>query len=177
MTAADFSPQDLAQIAGHGLSIEAVGRQLERFARGPVYAHLVRPCRIGDGIRGVSEAEARTFRSSYAQVAEAGRAMKFVPASGAGTRMFQKFLQGWHGQVSEELAAELGRLGEYPFYPALRDQMAQAGLSLEELLKQREFEVVLDFLLGPRGLGYSDSPKGLVQFHLYSEGSRSALEE
>ncbi|HKY63353.1 MAG TPA: DUF4301 family protein [bacterium] len=177
MTAADFSPQDLAQIASHGLSVEAVGRQLERFARGPVYADLVRPCRIGDGIRRVSEAEARNFRSSYGQAVAAGRAMKFVPASGAGTRMFQKFLQGWHGKVSDELAAELSRLGDYPFYPALREKMDQAGRSLEDSLKKRDFETVLDFLLGPRGLAYADSPKGLVQFHRYPEGSRSALEE
>lgn len=174
---ADFSAQDLAQIAGHGLSVEAVHRQLERFARGPAYAELVRPCRIGDGIRRISAAEAGAFRTAYRQAAKSGRAMKFVPASGAGTRMFQKFLQSWHGRISAESAAELGRLADYPFYPALRDKMAQAGISLEDSLKKKDFETVLDFLLGPRGLAYAESPKGLVQFHLYPDTSRSALEE
>ncbi len=177
MKASVFSAPDLAQITGHGLSVEAISCQLERFARGPVYAELVRPCRIDDGIRRFSEAEAQAFRLSYGRAAEAGRAMKFVPASGAGTRMFQKFLQGWHGTVSEALEAELGRLGDYPFYPALREKMKRGGLSLEDLLKKKDFEPVLEFLLGPRGLDYAESPKGLVDFHLYPEGARSALEE
>lgn len=173
----DFSPQDLAQIAGHGLSVELVHRQLERFARGPVYVELLRPCRIDDGIRRHSEAENQAFRTSFAEAAASGRAMKFVPASGAGTRMFQKFLQGWHGTPSPELFGELDRLPEYPFFPALRAKMAQAGLSLEAALEQKDLAPVLGFLLGANGLDYAESPKGLVQFHLYPEGSRSALEE
>ena len=172
-----FSEQDLAQIEEHGLSVESVELQLERFKRGPLYVQLLRPCLLGDGIRQLSTAEIQACQENYRRAADQGRAMKFVPASGAGSRMFHKFMEGWHGRVDDELAAALRRLHAYPFYPALREKMLQSGLSLEQSLAQNDFAPVLEYLLGPQGLGYAAVPKGLIDFHLEPDGARSALEE
>jgi len=177
MAVPNFSPEDMAQISEHGLSVEAVAGQLARFARGMKYARLERPCRVGDGIRRFQPEELARYGKSWEAAAAAGLGMKFVPASGAGTRMFEAFLRGWHEGVSLTLARELRGLHRYPFFEELRAVMERRGLSLEACLRGDDFAPVLESLLGPEGLNYAALPKALIPFHRYPDHSRTPLEE
>jgi hypothetical protein len=105
--------------------------------------------------------------------------LKFVPASGAASRMFRD----WYVYVekgsldarqSEEFARELKM---FAFYGDLRDSILRDGEDLERLLEARRHADILAYILTSKGLNYGDLPKALLKFHAYSDGSRSALEE
>lgn len=177
MPVSSFSSEDIAQISEHGLTAEAVAAQLARFARGMKYARLERPCRVGDGIRRFQPEELARYGKAWESAAAAGLGMKFVPASGAGTRMFEAFLRGLHEGVSLTLARELRGLHRYPFFEDLRAAMQGRGLSLEDCLRGDDFAPVLECLLGPEGLNYAALPKALIPFHRYPDHSRTPLEE
>ncbi len=108
--------------------------------------------------------------------AEGNRLLKFVPASGAATRMFRG-LQGQTGGGVEERSRFLGELSSFAFYPRLQEKIAQKGLDLEELIRARAAETLLETLLEPGGLGYLDTPKALLDFHSYAGGARTPFEE
>ncbi len=191
---AHFSPEDLSEIEAHGLGVEEAQRQLELFKKPPPYMDLVRTCTRGDGIRVLDEREEKDFMRTYEQEASRHQYLKFVPASGAATRMF-KVLHRYGGRGkeiwSDEIAGQarrgdkeaqqlqefMGGLRKFPFFERLRFRMTQAGASLEALLDQGRFAEIIHAVLDEEGLGYAHLPKGLILFHAYPEGPRTAFEE
>ena len=100
-----FTDDDLGQLEERGISMEEVRRQLDQYENPPGYSDLVRPCTVGDGIVRLSETDLPRLAAFHDVAAEAGRITKFVPASGAATRMFKDLipcLQG-EGSAGEEL--------------------------------------------------------------------------
>jgi hypothetical protein len=87
-----FNDRDLKQITEMGLTPEKVLRQIDSFKKGFPFARLNRPCTVGDGIHVLSGADLKRYAELYSDVALSGRAMKFVPASGAASRMLKAFL-------------------------------------------------------------------------------------
>ena len=87
-----FNDRDLKQIEEMGLTPEKVLSQIESFKKGFPYARLNRPCTVGDGIHVLSRPDLDRYADLYSEAALLGRAMKFVPASGAASRMFKAFL-------------------------------------------------------------------------------------
>ena len=189
-----FTTADTADIRNHGLSVEEAERQLCLFEKSPPHLQLDRPCTLGDGIRALSDAEIAAATAAHAAASHEGRLMKFVPASGAATRMFQALL------AERETAATLNRedallrrargdrnadtvvrfmeaIDRFAFADDLRAGMAARGYDLPALLRRGEFGTILDALLSPEGLDVSARPKGLLQFHRYPEGNRTAFEE
>src|SRR6266404_9217212 len=87
-----LTPTDLQQLETRGISLENLQQQLAWFQRGFPFIGLQRPCTAGDGITLLSLPEIEQLISLHDHAAQAGRVMKFVPASGAASRMFQSFL-------------------------------------------------------------------------------------
>ncbi len=85
-----FTQQDLQQIEKHGLTSEAVELQLENFRRGFPFLNVVRAASPGDGVLTLSDAEAAAAAERYERAAAGLSVVKFVPASGAATRMFKE---------------------------------------------------------------------------------------
>jgi uncharacterized protein DUF4301 len=170
MTANLFSPRDLQQMASMGIDPEEAARQVALFRDPPPPTRLVRPCRPGDGIRSLPPAEHASLLARFDVAAREGRIGKFVPASGAATRMFQDLL-GF-------LASPAGT--EPP--PAVRtffdnlDRFAFRG-DLDAAVKRGDDRALLTFLLEDAGLGFANLPKGLLPFHRYPEGARTPFEE
>jgi hypothetical protein len=175
-----FSESDLAQLRERGIPAAEAERQLALLRREPSHVRLDRPCVIGDGIETLAPQEVPGLLARHDAAARAGRLTKFVPASGAATRMFPELLALLHSErggdpaVALDLLRELGRL---PFSDALREALARSGQDLDELVAGGAFLEVLVALLGTEGLAYASMPKGLLPFHAYPEGSRTALEE
>ena len=84
-----FSPADFGQIEEQGLTPERVYRQVEMLAQGPRYLHVLRPCTRGDGIKVLDRESSAGHMSLHETEARKGRFLKFVPASGAASRMFK----------------------------------------------------------------------------------------
>jgi hypothetical protein len=175
-----WSEADLRQMAASGLAVKAVEEQLERFRAGVPPLRLDRPCTAGDGILVLSEQEQERCERAFGEVVGTGRIMKFVPASGAASRMFRD----WHRACAEggfgtreEVASFLKALPDYAFHDDLREHITACGGSLENWAAGGDCPAILRAILQPEGLGYGSLPKALLKFHDYPEGSRTALEE
>jgi hypothetical protein len=189
-----FTPADIRQIENRGLTVKAVMRQIERFEMPPFYLHLQRPCTPGDGIRVLTPAEVRSFKGLFEREMASRSRINFVPASGAASRMFKpllRFLNTDRPLDLESLArqaqsddSDAGRLlrffenlDRFAFVHDLDAKITSAGNSLERLVHDGDLKKILEFLLTDKGLGYSALPKGLLKFHSYGSGSRTAFEE
>jgi hypothetical protein len=84
-----FTREDLELIRGKGLTLEDVVAQVAAIRNGFPPADLDRACTVGDGILRLEEEETKELGALYDEAVRSGRAMKFVPASGAATRMFR----------------------------------------------------------------------------------------
>jgi hypothetical protein len=178
--ALSYATRDLHRIEEEGLTLEKLEAQINCLSRGAVPMRLNRPCRIADGLVVIPAKEEARLVRAYDDEVKKGRVVKFVPASGAASRMFQSWLQFMEQgsfptpEAEGEFAATLGR---YAFYRDLEAAAAKAGDDLAELMKAGRYSDVLSFVLTPRGLDYGMLPKALLKFHDYADGSRTALEE
>jgi Domain of unknown function (DUF4301) len=174
-----FSPRDLAQMAALGIGRDEAARQVEIFRNPPPYTRVIRPCTPGDGIRTLSESD-QALAERFEEAARQEKAGRFVPASGAATRMFKallEFLNDEGKEPSGEVRTFFDNLPRFAFYEALRDAMARDGLDLDETVRDGDLCTVLAYLLTEKGLRYADLPKGLLLFHRYPEGPRTPFEE
>jgi len=186
-----FTDRDLKQIQHMGLTPERVLLQIESFKKGFPHARLNRPCTVGDGIHVLSGADLKRLAEIHEEAALAGRAMKFVPASGAASRMFKAFLavNNLHERITDkEISGEkdsdhravqefVRGLKRFAFLEDLRSTMARDGLDMEEVLEKGEYKPILEYVLTPKGLNLANAPKGLIKFHSYPGHSRSPCEE
>lgn len=182
-----WTAADLDQMEQRGISSEEIRRQLEIFRRPAPVTRLERPCRLDDGIQQVSEADEDKLLEEWRELAKSGRLAKFVPASGAATRMFRDMksaLQGLTDGSYEATADDSGlmhrlvtALPDFPFWERLQS-MTGTGEPTFGLEPSREkVRQLLISLLEPSGLGLATLPKGLIEFHRYESGPRSAFEE
>ncbi len=162
-----FTTEDLQQIQQHGLSREAVEKQLENFRKGFPYLKIIRSARVGDGIVAIDASHADQLRAEYRESQRRLKIEKFVPASGAATRMFKDLFSfvesGEMNSVVEKLAANINK---FAFAEALGEKVA-----LDAPLKD-----VVKTIVG-EGLEYGSKPKGLLLFHKYQTGARTPFEE
>jgi hypothetical protein len=174
-----FSPRDLAQMAALGISPDEAARQIELFRHPPPYTRVIRPCTPGDGIRTLSETD-EPLLELFAGAARQGKVGRFVPASGAATRMFKElltYLNSEEKEPSQEVRTFFDNLPRFAFHEALRGAMARDGLDLDETVRRGDLRTILSCFLTDQGLGYGDLPKGLLLFHRYREGPRTPFEE
>ncbi|GIW42707.1 MAG: hypothetical protein KatS3mg076_3284 [Candidatus Binatia bacterium] len=185
--------RDRREIEAHGLTVEEVLRQIRLFESPPPFTRLERACTVGDGIRVLEEEKARACEERFEEARASGRARKFVPASGAATRMFRALVRfrneaGPVGRGAVARKAEAGdgeareflrfleNLDRFPFYPdlcrVLRREVRPPDLEDDATVRR-----VLAAILDPEGLGYAGSPKGLLPFHRYGDEVRTAFEE
>jgi hypothetical protein len=189
-----FSDSDIDHIKSLGMSQEGVLEQIETFKRGFKNVVLDRPCTLGDGILRLEKGDVERLSAHWEEAALKGRGAKFVPASGAASRMFKMllFFMGSGENIREDeimrkADAQGGQYGEllrfirgikkFAFYDELKTTMARQHLDVEALIKEGEFREILDFLLGRKGLGAASLPKGLIPFHSYPDGNRTPFEE
>lgn len=158
----------MAALGAHGLTEAAVEEQLEHFRRGFPYSEIVRPAVAGDGVVCLDEAALRRLEARYEAASRTERIVKFVPASGAATRMFKglyEFLSS--GREDGATAEVLASLDRFAFGARLR-AILPAGASARQ---------TVEAIVGEPGLGYGSLPKALILFHAYADAPRTALEE
>jgi len=189
-----LSREDLAQLEAEGIPPEEARRQIRLFEHPPPHIRLDRACTVGDGIRRLSDADIEASTPRFDEACEKGRVAKFVPASGAASRMFQSLLatRTQSGTVHRDGVEKLARQGDrnaqellafmtgiqrFAFFDDLVGAMAVDGLDAVALIEEGQFRQVLDYLLAGQGLNYGSLPKGLIKFHRYPEESRTAFEE
>ncbi|MEQ3126609.1 DUF4301 family protein [Alistipes putredinis] len=162
-----FTKEDFVQMEEHGLTPAALETQLKNFREGFLFLPVTRAASCGDGIRVLDAAGIEQAAARYDRAKESLRVVKFVPASGAATRMFKDLFEfvreGRRTAVVGELLANRRR---FAFWPELRTII---GDDADEL---RTVENIV-----AEGLRYGETPKGLVSFHRYGDEVRKAVEE
>lgn len=185
--------KDIDQLKSIGKPPDTAEWEMMLLAGGVAPIELERCCSYYDGITVLSPDQEAAIAGSFEQAVLSRHAVKFVAASGAASRMFKSpfkcLQQGW---VTKDLLVEKSRQGNedsvacfkmfqnlsaFAFFPALKTLMASKGLDLESLVDNGKYQDILENLLTDRGLGYSTLPKGLIPFHAYPDGARTAIEE
>jgi hypothetical protein len=193
LSASVLSPDDLAELSARGIPPSAADDQLRLYAEPPPPARLLRPCAPGDGIRCLSPEQASGYASRYDEQALSLEVTKFVPASGAASRMFRALLavlgsagrpgrgeiaaaaSGGDGDAKDVLEF-LDGLRRFAFYDDLAAELARRGADVSEA-SAKDVKAVLAALLERDGLAYASLPKGLLVFHREAGERRTAFEE
>ncbi|MBW2514438.1 MAG: DUF4301 family protein, partial [Deltaproteobacteria bacterium] len=163
-----FSVQDARQLNKHGIPLAEAERQLNLLRLGHTDIKMDRPCTLGDGIVQLSSESFPRLNSAFDEASNAGRILRFVPASGAATRMFKELyapheeFEGFRKAMPSELASSFkepmvrffNNLGKFAFYEDLGRTMADEGQDLEVAIQSRQLELILEYLLQPQGLSY-----------------------
>lgn len=168
-----FTEQDLAQIDAQGIRLEKINQQIQHFVKGFPYLHAIRAATVGDGVVRVPEEELTAYTRRFDEVAGEYSLMKFVPASGAATRMFKSLFAALDGKSDKSVEEFFDRIQEFAFYDDLKAAMADKGQDIETADRQ----TILRALLTEEGLDYGNLPKGLLKFHRYPDGARTPVEE
>ncbi|MEN6622193.1 MAG: DUF4301 family protein [Smithella sp.] len=171
-----FSTQDIRQIQTSGIDPAKVEDQLETYRNGASYLKLNRPCYVDDGIVSLAPVEQNKLIDIYDNEAGFYKVIKFVPASGAASRMFTDWFSAVEkkGFGTKEIDKKfLKNFKKYPFFSLIADNKSSL-----ELLEKKDIPNLLKFILGKEGLNYGNLPKALIPFHRYPDGKlRTALEE
>lgn len=171
-----FIEKDIQQIKERGSDLSVVEEQVRYFENGFPFLQLSKAATVGDGIIRLTEDEIAQVISEFDKSAADGEIalLKFVPASGAATRMF-KSLFGFLQEDKKDKSVEefFTKLKDFAFYEDLKTCLAADGLDIASV----DEKTIASYFLTSKGLGYGELPKGLLKFHNYPERSRTPLEE
>ena len=179
-----FTSEDQLMLSRRGITEAQVLEQLECFKKGFPYLTLDSPASINRGVikaDGTAVEVAADDWNAYLQANH--RIVKFVPASGAASRMFKnlyEFLNGGHDEpVTDFEHVFFDHIEFFGFYAALNDKCVELyGKDVATLMAECHHRQVVAALLNPEGLNFGQLPKGLLLFHLYEDSSvRTPLEE
>lgn len=180
-----YSQEDLIQLKKRHLSIEHLNSQIERFRKGVLPLTLAGPGTIGNGIKQFQKAEINRLSKYYEQESLHKKTVKFVPASGAATRMFYHLIvfREKHAALAkndpDRKAAELffENIKNFSFYDEFSDKLKDYGYKIGDLLKKKEYGPLLDVLFSKKGMHYGHIPKALIKFHKEGKQAITPLEE
>lgn len=186
-----LTDQDIEQIREKGLSEKEIERQVECFRNGFPPLDITAAATVGNGIARLSDERAEHYRSLYEQKAPKLDILKFVPASGAATRMFKDLFVFMDDFPSSGLpfdefiaqrklsgvAAFFKNIRRFAFFDELANIYASAGDDIEKRLADGDYADIVRKVLSGEGLGYGTLPKGLISFHKYPNRARKAAEE
>ena len=177
-----FSESDRKQLDQQGISDEKMEWQLSTFRKGVSYIQLKRPAIAGDGILQISENDKLRLIDRYSSAVHTDK-MKFVPASGAASRMFKSLFEYIEKNVQEDEPSDsmvkqfFDSLRSFAFYDDLEKVAAKRGESIPQMLDSEKYIDILKLVLYEEGLNYGFLPKGLLKFHKYNVSSRTPFEE
>ena len=182
----EFTQRDIRQIEEKGISRKKVEDQIRTFMEGIPFVNLYAPALIGEGILKISPKQEKAHIQRFEDARPSLSLIKFVPASGAATRMFKalfSFLDEFEpGKESfdqflsrtgdKNIAQFFDRISEFPFYELVLNRLGKKDLSED----QDKFDFVSE-LLDENGLNYGFYPKGLLPFHNYDDNLATPFEE
>ena len=179
-----MTPQDKELLAQKGISEQQIMAQLASFKTGFPYLHLSAAASVANGgIYVPTSEEEDAYQKAWQAYANDEKVIvKFVPASGAASRMFKNlfaFLDAEYDTPQTDFEKTFfNRISDFAFAEELDEacrKNANAGIS--ELLAEGKYKAIVSTLLTLPGMNYGSLPKGLLKFHKYPEGNRTPVEE
>jgi hypothetical protein len=186
-----FNKNDIKQIQDKGISLEKIEQQLYFFTNGIAKVNLEKSAAIHDGILLFSNEEIESLVAYFDQNKSKKRIKKFVPASGAASRMF-KFLSEFLSEFDfdkgtinayinhkkeHDLAVFLVGLKDFPFYRQVKDKVVEISPNYYQLEKDQKDYLFIKTLLSSTYFDYANKPKGVLPFHIKNNIIESPVEE
>lgn len=174
---------DEIQFRSKGISLPVVEDQLKRFKNGFKFLKISRPASIDDGILKLTDKEVQKFEEDWDKYVESKHVVaKFVPASGAASRMFKalfEFLDAEYDTPQTDIEVKFfNEIDKFAFYTSLNAVLLKYTYrDIPSLIKEGDYKTIVKYLLSEDGLNYGQLPKGLLIFHKYKNGIRTAIEE
>ena len=178
-----LNANDLEQLKAKGISEKQIEEQLACFVKGFPYLEIAASASVEKGIMVIDkEAQASYMEAWDAYLAKNKKIVKFVPASGAASRMFKNLYEFLSADYQEPTTAFeqkfFNEITKFAFYKALNAKCEQnTGKDIQALIAAGEYKEIVANLLEAKGLNYGQLPKGLLLFHTYPESVRTAMEE
>ena len=178
-----LTQEDKIQLQQKGISESQIERQLKQFREGFPFLRLKAAASVENGILRTSLDEQKHFVKLWDQYKKEGHKItKFVPASGAASRMFKamfEFVDADYDVPTTDFEKKFfDRLHDFAFFPALDDAcVVMYGKGADALVAEGRQKDVVVAMLDADGLNYGQLPKGLLQFHSYDTQARTPLEE
>lgn len=178
-----FTDCDKQQLDKKGISIEKLQQQLDCFKKGFPYLEITMPASLEKGILSISPASEQMYIDAWRDYRESNkRIVKFVPASGAASRMFKdlfEFLDAAYDEPTTEFEKTFfDNIHKFAFFKDLNEAcLKNNNKGIDALIADGEHKAVVANLLRTEGLNYGNLPKGLLQFHQYEDFSRTPVEE
>ena len=146
-----FSEKDLSRIREQGLTMQQVEDQLHRFSIGYPFVHLDRAAVVGDGIERIDEKTASKYADAYDSFAKDAKVVKFVPASGAASRMFKDLYDflgscgetGGENNLSAYVRRTMDNIDSFAFSEKLEESLRKDGKGLHDCLKAKDYREIV----------------------------------
>lgn len=186
-----LTKKDIQQIEENGLTVKQVVSQLETFAKGIPPSKIITAATVGNGIEQISEDNKRELIALFEKFKTKKTIVKFVPASGAATRMF-KFLfeflddfnpgaETFNRYIKKGNYAQLElfskSLKEFAFVNEVRKKIRENYPEYKQSRKGARLQYFVKSMLEEKGLNFAHLPKGLIPFHKYKKYATTAFEE
>ncbi len=186
-----FTKNDIQQIENKGITIDQVNSQISRIKNGMSYSNLIAAATIGEGIEKYNDAETKALIAFYQTKKESLDIIKFVPASGAASRMFKflfQFLNNFNASnedISDYIQKTnkglmktfISNLNKFPFYEPVLLKLKETNPNFDSLSEDEMYMEFVKIMLNEEALNYSFFPKGLLPFHRYEDVSKTAFQE
>jgi len=183
--------KDIETFIQLGIDVKTIEHQIENFKKGFPFINLMKPASSKDGIIIFEKQEIEHYVKIFETSVTAYKVLKFVPASGAASRMFQNlysFRDTYKGSEKEIKSFEndnnfnsahrfITEIKKFAFYNELKEKLAENQIQIEDCIQNHDYTTIINCLLDEKGLGYGSLPKGLLKFHHYNDLSRTAIEE
>ncbi|WP_373810183.1 DUF4301 family protein, partial [Porphyromonas loveana] len=184
MTTPLFTDKDLEQLEAKGITPEEAVRQIEAIRHGFPFPNIIAPASLERGIMRVEEEDKAAYIMEWEKYlsSQSCHVVKFVPASGAASRMFKElynFLDADYNEPTTD-AEKLffANLTHFAFYDSLNEAcLRNVWRTVPKLIASKEYKAVVENLLLSKGLNYGALPKGLLLFHNYGKENRTPTEE
>lgn len=171
--------KDLIQLSERNITENQVSQQVAQLKRGTKYIELMRPATLRDGILRLDPEQIQALTETFDKDKEYYEFTKFVPASGAASRMFKdlfSFIE--NGEETKFTDVFFAHIQYFAFFNDLNEATRKLyNADSETMLQQGRKVDIVKALLEPEGLAYGKLPKALLKFHHYADFDRLALEE
>ncbi len=186
-----LTEKDQQQIISKGLTSEKVEEQINNFKKGFPFINLADPATPGNGLNQYNDEEVKELVAYFDDNYKDYEILKFVPASGAASRMFKHLFEFSQAYDNSEESKEkylkdqsfnsahyfFNNIQKFAFYTKLKDLMEKDGHDLDKMIIDMNFKPVLDYFITELGMNYASLPKGLLLFHDYPDEPRTSVEE
>lgn len=178
-----LNAKDLEQLASKGISEKQIEEQLACFVKGFPFLEIAASASVEKGVMVISQEQQASYMDAWdAYLAQNKKIVKFVPASGAASRMFKnlyEFLSTAYDVPTHSFEKKFfAEIAKFAFYDALNEVcLVNEEKDIPALVAEGNYKAIVANLLEEKGLDYGQLPKGLLLFHSYPEKIRTAMEE